>query len=63
MFFDPKFRTLYKRLEDAPMPKADGLWIAVEIEVVGGSKWAQDYVSVAGRYERRGPPFRPTPEA
>lgn len=54
---DPRFRTLYPKIEDAPDPSnmADGFWIAVE--TVGD--YMQDFVTVNGRYERRGPPYCP----
>lgn len=55
MNYDPRFRTVYKSLEDAPEPKADGFWIAVEI----GNEWLQDYVSEAGKYKRSGPAYVP----
>lgn len=54
MFFDPRFRTLYPSLMEAPRPKKDGEYIAVEVD---GDRWCQDYVSTNGRWMRYGLPF------
>lgn len=52
---NPNFRTLYKKLSDAPEPKADGFYIAVEIE----NGWCQDYVSKDGEYVVDSAPYYP----
>jgi hypothetical protein len=52
---DQRFRTVYPTLQDAPEPKADNFWIAVEC----WNGWLQDYVSKDGKYVASGPRYYP----
>jgi hypothetical protein len=53
---DPRFRTLYKSLEDAPPPpNEENFYIAVEIE----RDWIQDYVARDGKWVSYGGPYIP----
>lgn len=56
MFFDPRFRTVYQKVADAPRPEKDDQYICIEFD---GGRWFQDYVSREGQWVRYGLPFKP----
>jgi hypothetical protein len=59
VFFDPRFRTVYPSLADAPQPTQDGQYVAINVD---RGRWYQDYVSKNGKWERYDVPYRPVTE-
>jgi hypothetical protein len=51
---NPRFRTLYPNLLDAPLPPHDDFWIAVQC-----GDWIQDYVTKDGEYLPDGAVYLP----